>query len=132
MVQTKPPLAAKPAAAPAPKPKPAEVSSLPAAALIPATTQAALAAAPAGPDAKAKPLPVVFRLKAPQARSVLLALDSLAGKRKAMVRSVDGTWSFSLPLAPGSYRYQFIVDGKRTLDPENTAVERGASLLKVP
>ncbi|MBI5240166.1 MAG: hypothetical protein HY926_06815 [Elusimicrobia bacterium] len=38
----------------------------------------------------------------------------------------------ALPVAAGGYRYQFIVDGERTLDPQNTAVERGASLLKVP
>jgi HEAT repeat protein len=83
-------------------------------------------------EAKAKTPPGRFQLKAPQARSVLLAADFLAGKRKVMVRSVDGTWSVSLLLAPGSYRYQFIVDGQRTLDPANPAVARGASVLKVP
>jgi hypothetical protein len=118
-VQPKPALSAKHAAAPAPKLK-----------LVVASTETV--AAQAAPEVNAKAQPVEFKLKASQARSVLLALNSLAGKRKVMVRSVDGTWSVSLPLGPGSYRYQFIVDGKRTLDPENPAVERGASLLKVP
>jgi HEAT repeat protein len=95
---------------------------------------------PAPPVSGSEPSPaaaptekaMTFRLKAPQARSVLLALDILAGKRKPMVRSVNGDWSVSLPLAAGRYRYQFIVDGVRTLDPANPAVERGASLLTVP
>ncbi len=108
--EPEPPLpAAPPKAAPAPQPTAAPV-------------------VPAAPAEK----PVEFKLKAPKARSVLLALDVLAGKRTAMVRSVNGEWSARLSLAPGRYRYQFIVDGERTLDPANPAVERGASLKTVP
>jgi HEAT repeat protein len=120
---------AKPAAAPAAKPHAVAVSSQPAAGLIASTTQAATAPVA---EAAGKAHAVEFKFKAPQARSVLLAVDAMAGKHKVMVRSVDGTWSVSLPLSPGSHRYQFIVDGKRTLDPENPAQERGASLITVP
>ena len=125
------PAAPPPATAPHAPPKPAP----PPAAAAPETKTAAVAvssAAAAAERAPAKTRSVEFKLKAPQARSVLLAADILAGKRKVMVRSVDGTWSVSLPLAAGSCRYQFIVDGERTLDPENPAMERGASLLTVP
>jgi 1,4-alpha-glucan branching enzyme len=38
-----------------------------------------------------------------------------------MVR--DGDWRVKLPLAPGRYRYRFIVDGKWVTDPHNTYVE---------
>jgi HEAT repeat protein len=110
---------------PRPEPKPTAEQDQPTAAIK-------SSAAPGASEATAKARPVEFKLKAPQARSVLLSMNSLAGKRKVMVRSVDGTWSVSLPLGPGSYRYQFIVDGIKTLDPENAATDRGVSLLKVP
>ena len=38
-----------------------------------------------------------------------------------MVRA--GDWRVKLPLAPGRYRYRFIVDGKWMTDPHNTYVE---------
>ena len=35
----------------------------------------------------------------------------------------DGTWAITLPLKPGRYGYKFVVDGKWTLDPENSQTE---------
>ena len=101
---------------------PAAAPSLPSPQPVQATT-------PVPGRAKAKP--VVFKLKAEKSGQVLLTGPVVAGKRKIMVRSVDGTWSASMPLAPGSYRYFFLVDGQKTLDPDNTTIEKGASVMTV-
>ena len=49
-----------------------------------------------------------------------------------MSRQDDGTWTVTVYLNPGSYRYFFSVDKKKTLDPENPRSERGASILSLP
>ena len=38
----------------------------------------------------------------------------------------NDTWALTLPLSPGVYRYQFIVDGKWHRDPQNTQTERNS------
>ena len=77
---------------------------------------------------------VEFKLKAARGRSVQLAGAFLvSGGRRKMVRQDEGMWTLSLNLLPGvSYRYWFIVDGKKILDPANFTVERGASVLVLP
>ncbi len=41
-----------------------------------------------------------------------------------MQRSVDGWWLAHVELAHGHHQYQFLVDGKPTLDPHATGVVR--------
>jgi 1,4-alpha-glucan branching enzyme len=99
--------------------------------LPPRPSLAAPAAAPA--DAKAKAVPVEFKLKSPQAKTVQLSGAFLvrSGGRKDMVKGADGDWQLTLYLQPGAYRYNFLVNGKKSLDPLNSKIDRGASVIQV-
>jgi len=129
----KPPAPAQ-AAKPAESPKPAQAAKPPAAA------QAAEPARPAEPAATAKPaekrhsVPVEFKLKAARARSVhLVGAFIVRGGRREMIRQDDGSWTLTVYLLPGTnYRYWFMVDGKKRLDPDNPKTERRASVLSLP
>ena len=71
---------------------------------------------------------VTFNLKAPQAHQVKLKLDF--NNDTTLKRDADGTWSITTPpLAANLYRYHFIVDGVKTLDPENVYTMRDVSTL---
>jgi hypothetical protein len=101
-----------------------------------ATAKAAPAPAPApAADASAAPkaVPVSFQLKAPDAKKVELAGAFIVrgGGRKSMVKRTDGTWTLTVYLTPNNYRYNFLVDGQKTLDPSAAATERGASVKTV-
>jgi enterochelin esterase-like enzyme len=69
---------------------------------------------------------VVFRLKAPAAKEVLLAgSEMLTGVgAKAPVpfkKGDDGIWTLTVgPLKPDMYRYHLLVDGVEMVDPNNT------------
>ncbi len=106
--------AAEPAKVPEP-PKPAVVEAKPAA------------------DGKIKALRTEFKLSARKAKSVeLVGAFIVRGGRKDMTRSNDGTWTVSLHLNPGTYRYFFSVDKKKKLDPANPLSDKGASILTLP
>ena len=65
---------------------------------------------------------VTFRLAAPAASEVLLQsggdIPQIPPRSPmAMQRMGEGVWQLSLPLPPGAYRYSFVVDGVRVLDP---------------
>lgn len=139
--------AALPAPAPAPAPsetKPAARASLAAQpqkhGKAPHQASAAKAEeppAPARPEpgAKRRSVPVEFKIRpVHDARSVrLVGAFIVRGGRREMVRQEDGSFSLTIYLLPAtSYRYWFVVDGKKTLDPENPSKERGASLLTLP
>ena len=96
--------------------------------------QAAGGAAPA-PQARPAPPPpvlspevmadrrVVFRLSAPKAQAVTLnAGDIPAGSPPpAFTKNDAGVWEATVgPVPAGAFRYVFVVDGVRTLDPVNT------------
>ena len=136
--------AAKPAAdAPRP-PKPSMLSEAPkhretpkpadaAVKASPAAKPAAAVAAPAAAEGKIKALRTEFKVHAPKAKAVeLVGAFIVRGGRKDMSRQDDGTWTVTLYLNPGSYRYFFSVDKKKQLDPENPHSEKGASLLTIP
>lgn len=90
-------------------------------------------AAPPPADGKVKALKTEFKLHAPKAKNVeLVGAFIVRGGRKEMARQDDGTWTVTLYLNPGSYRYFFSVDKKKQLDPENPHSEKGASLLSLP
>ena len=102
------------------------------AASAPTAPSSAPSAAPSA-DGKAKALRVEFKIRAPKARSVyLVGAFIVRGGRKEMTLQDDGTWTVTLYLNPGQYRYFFSVDKKKNLDPENPNSEKGASLLSVP
>ena len=64
-----------------------------------------------------------FRLKAPEAKTVLLAGGAgLVKEPLAMTRGDDGVWSVETPpAAPGFHYYWFMVDGLRVNDPNSYA-----------
>ena len=62
---------------------------------------------------------VIFRMKAPDAKEVLLAAEVLA-KPKVMERDSDGVWSTELDEhIYEAFTYYFIVDGTPVADPQN-------------
>ena len=80
---------------------------------------------------------VTFRLRAPQARDVVLTGDFMTGE-KNLQKGDDGVWTVTVgPLEPEIYTYNFTIDGVRTIDPNNAQVKSGstpntiASLLDV-
>ncbi len=84
-------------------------------------------------DGKIKALRTEFKIHAPKAKAVeLVGAFIVRGGHKDMARQDDGTWTVTLYLKPGSYRYFFSMDKKKQLDPENPHSERGASLLTIP
>ena len=101
-------------------------------AAAPAPAAAAPAVAVPAPTAKTKALPTEFLLKSPAARTVeLVGAFIVHGGKKAMVSHPDGTWTLTLYLTPNTYRYWFLVNGKKTLDPHNPKTDRGASVMAV-
>jgi enterochelin esterase-like enzyme len=65
---------------------------------------------------------VVFRVYAPNADTVALGGSDIpnAGAGAKMVKRDDGVWETTIgPVAPGSYRYNFSIDGVSVIDPRN-------------
>jgi len=93
----------------------------------------AAAQAPAGPPAGAPrpppPVPGVtllpgdraeFKLRAPEAKAVTVAIQDYPAYGGALTKGADGVWSFTSPkLPPMLYRYQFNVDGVTVMDQTN-------------
>jgi len=99
-----------------------------------AKTEAAPAPAPAASaDGKPKAVSVEFKLTVPGAKRVELAGPFIVrgGGRMPMKDRGDGLWTLTLYLTPNTYRYHFLVDGKKTLDPQNPKTDRGASVVSV-
>jgi chromosome partitioning protein len=67
---------------------------------------------------------VAFTFEAPGAEHVLLTGDfndwSLDGSE---MEPLDGLWTKVIKLAPGRYRYRYVVDGHWQNDPSNAAIE---------
>jgi enterochelin esterase family protein len=83
---------------------------------------------------------IVFRIMAPQANSVALSASDLAGVENASAtfsKNDKGIWEATIgPIDPGAYRYTFMMDGVRVMDPNNPAVSESNanswSLVYVP
>lgn len=121
---------APPKAHEAPKPQ-GPAAQKPTPAPKPAAKAAEKAAPKTAAGAKVRAEPVSFKLHAPDAKKVQLAGAFLVhGGRKDMENS-DGDWAVTIYLMPGNYRYTFLIDGKKGLDPENPKIDRGASVLNV-
>ncbi len=69
---------------------------------------------------------IVFRVRAPEAKQVLLtgAVLTAIGKGSKPVpftKGEDGVWTLEIgPLPPDMYQYHFLIDGVRVADPNNT------------
>ena len=64
---------------------------------------------------------VVFRLYAPKAQAVTLNAGDIPGAGPTFTRLENGVWEATTAVVPpGAFRYVFVVDGVRTLDPVNT------------
>jgi hypothetical protein len=68
---------------------------------------------------------VIFSAHFDHASQVLIAGDFNGWNPVSPLQMTHkpGDWSVKLPLAPGRYRYRFIVDGKWVTDPHNNYVE---------
>jgi hypothetical protein len=78
---------------------------------------------------------VTFRLRAPNAKVVALALEG--SHAMPMVMDDEGLWSVTTPpLEPDLYGYSFVADGVATLDPSNpllkTSLIQTQNLVHVP
>jgi len=65
---------------------------------------------------------VTFRIRAPKAEAVRLSSSDIPGNGQgaAMTQSTNGIWELIVgPIEPGSYRYNFNVDGVSVIDPRN-------------
>jgi enterochelin esterase-like enzyme len=65
---------------------------------------------------------VTFRIYAPQADAVRLSAGDIpgVGQNAQLRRGDNGVWELTLgPIDPGTYRYNFNVDGVATIDPRN-------------
>jgi 1,4-alpha-glucan branching enzyme len=67
--------------------------------------------------------PVTFVLDAPYGRDVALAGTFNGWTPQPMVREADGLWRLTLDLAPGLYRYKFLIDSEWHEDPANERKE---------
>ena len=66
-----------------------------------------------------------FTLNAPEAQSVYVAgsFNDWSLDDTCRMHKVNGRWTLDLPLDPGSYQYQFVVDGRWAADPSNDRKE---------
>ena len=69
-----------------------------------------------------------FCLKAPEAKSVYVtgSFNDWSLDETCRMSNSEGIWTLKLNLKPGTYKYQFIVDGKWQQDPANTNIERNS------
>lgn len=77
--------------------------------------------------------PVNFLCVAPNAKTVTLAGDFNDWDHQAlpMKRHPDGGWTAQVQLMQGHHHYQFIIDGKPSLDPKAQGIARNEKNEKV-
>ena len=72
---------------------------------------------------------VTFAIKAPNAQQVQVQLDY--GEPAMMQRDTAGVWIYkTTALTPDLYLYNYVVDGVKTLDPENVYIMRDVATVK--
>jgi enterochelin esterase family protein len=82
---------------------------------------------------------VTFRILAPKAESVRLSGGDIPGNGQGaeLKKATNGVWEVTLgPIDPGTYRYNFNVDGVAVIDPRSAAISESNnnvwSLVHVP
>jgi 1,4-alpha-glucan branching enzyme len=77
-------------------------------------------------SAKNMAKPVNFFCAAPEATEVSLIGDfnDWQPDSHPMIQQPDGSWHLVVPLNHGHHHYQFLVDGKPTLDPRANGIAR--------
>ena len=73
-------------------------------------------------------VPTSFVLEAPDARSVYVtgSFNDWSLDENCRMQNNNGRWTTSIPLKPGTYKYQFIVDGSWQEDPKSSKKERNS------
>ncbi len=68
---------------------------------------------------------VLFTAFYPDAKKVQIAGDfnGWRPEKNLMKKNDQGAWQARIPLAKGTYRYRFVVDGKWQRDPNNNSTE---------
>ncbi len=79
---------------------------------------------------KPKAVKTSFKYKNKKAKKVSLSASFIKWKEKPM-RQKDGVWETEEFVLPGNYFYHFVVDGKKTLDPQAPKTPLGESLVTV-
>ena len=84
-------------------------------------------------SAKKVALATNFLCVAPQAKAVFVMgnFNDWSPNAHPMKRQPDGGWHARIPLSHGHHHYQFLVDGKPTLDPRAQGVVRNEKDEKV-
>ena len=77
-------------------------------------------------SAKKMAKPINFLCIAPEAQEVCVIGDfnEWNGDSHSMNRQFDGSWGTQIDLHHGHHRYQFLIDGKPSLDPSANGVVR--------
>jgi len=82
---------------------------------------------------------ITFRILAPQAQAIRLAAGDIpgVGQNTQLVKGEKGVWEVTIgPVDPGTYRYNFNVDGVSTIDPRSPFISESNnnvwSLVHVP
>ena len=65
-----------------------------------------------------------------EAKSVSIVSGFTMRKPQAL-KKVKGVWEVTLTIAPGTYKYMFIVDGAEVKDPYNKQEESGRSVINI-
>lgn len=77
---------------------------------------------------------VVFSIYAPKARTVKLAGDIIPWNDNTteVKEQPNGVWSFTVKnVAPGAYRYHYVVDGVNVYDPKGTQASETSALATI-
>jgi chromosome partitioning protein len=81
-------------------------------------------AAPAAPTARTDAILFTFTVEAPDAVRVQLAGEFNGWTPEGSeMEAVGQVWKKTLKLAPGRYRYRYVIDGEWQKDPQNAVVE---------
>ncbi len=99
-------------------------------ALILSTGLGFAASSLAAPPTPASARVHTFRYKSDSAKEVSLAGSFFQWKPRLMTQ-ISNEWFLDVFLQPGQYRYHFMADGAKVLDPENTARLNDESLVTV-
>jgi len=74
---------------------------------------------------------ILFSLYSSRAKKVHLIGDFTHWKRRPLKKKSPKLWTTTVKLKPGIYKYLYVVDGRRTKDPNKKEVKNGKSVLRV-